>query len=91
MNFRPVAVALACALLPTISYAQAVKGDPAKAQPIVSQVCAACHQLNGEGRGRAPDRSFLMVAGDRTFVRLRRWDWRRLRGRLRTRDGPRWG
>ena len=47
MNFRPVAAALACALLPTISYAQAVKGDPAKAQPIVSQVCAACHGVDG--------------------------------------------
>lgn len=47
MNFRPVAAALACALLPTISYAQAVKGNPAKAQPIVSQVCAACHGVDG--------------------------------------------
>ena len=47
MNFRPVAVALACALLPTTSYGQALKGDPAKAQPIVSQVCAACHGVDG--------------------------------------------
>ena len=47
MNFRPVAAALACALLPTLGYAQAVKGDPAKAQPIVSQICAACHGVDG--------------------------------------------
>ncbi|MGQ0751058.1 MAG: c-type cytochrome [Betaproteobacteria bacterium] len=47
MNFRPAATAFACALLSTLSYAQVVKGDPAKAQPIVSQVCAACHGVDG--------------------------------------------
>jgi cytochrome c553 len=47
MKFRPVAVALFCAPLSTLSYAQAMTGDPAKAQPIVSQVCAACHGVDG--------------------------------------------
>jgi cytochrome c553 len=47
MNFRPAMATLACALLSSLSYAQAVKGDPAKAQPIVGQVCAACHGADG--------------------------------------------
>lgn len=47
MNFRPAMATLACALLSSLSYAQAVKGDPTKAQPIVGQVCAACHGADG--------------------------------------------
>lgn len=47
MNFRPLVAALVCALLSSLSHAQGVKGDPAKAQTIVSQVCAACHGADG--------------------------------------------
>lgn len=47
MNFRPLVAALACALLSSLSHAQGVKGDPAKAQTIVNQVCAACHGADG--------------------------------------------
>lgn len=47
MNYRPVTATLICALLSSLSHAQAIKGDPAKAQPIVGQVCAACHGADG--------------------------------------------
>jgi cytochrome c553 len=47
MNYRPITATLACALLSSLSYAQGVKGDPTKAQPIVGQVCAACHGADG--------------------------------------------
>ena len=47
MNYRLSVAAFACALLSSLSYAQSVKGDPAKAQPIVGQVCAACHSADG--------------------------------------------
>ena len=47
MNSRLVA-ALAVALFSAAAHGQsAVKGDPAKAQPIVTQVCAACHNADG--------------------------------------------
>lgn len=47
MNVRLVA-ALACALFSAAAYGQGtVKGDPAKAQQIVTQVCAACHGADG--------------------------------------------
>lgn len=47
MNSRLVA-ALAVALFSAVAHGQgAVKGDPAKAQPIVTQVCAACHNADG--------------------------------------------
>jgi cytochrome c553 len=47
MNYRLAMATLACALLSPSSYAQGTKGDPAKAQPIVTQVCAACHGVDG--------------------------------------------
>jgi cytochrome c553 len=48
MNVRAVATALGVAFLSATAQAQVgVKGDPAKAQPIVSQVCIACHGPNG--------------------------------------------
>ena len=43
-----IAFVVAALLLPTAVSAQsAVKGDPAKAQPIVQQVCSACHGVDG--------------------------------------------
>jgi len=47
MVLRPIIAALACVLVSSLSHAQAIKGDPAKAQPIVGQVCAACHGADG--------------------------------------------
>jgi cytochrome c553 len=47
MDLRLVA-ALAGALLSAAAQGQsALKGDPAKAQQIVTQVCAACHNADG--------------------------------------------
>jgi cytochrome c553 len=48
MNVRLVAAALAGAFISAAAYGQvALKGDPAKAQQIVTQVCAACHGADG--------------------------------------------
>jgi cytochrome c553 len=48
MDVRLLAAALAGSLLSASAHAQiAVKGDPAKAQQLVSQVCAACHGADG--------------------------------------------
>ena len=48
MNLRVVAAAFAGALVSAAAQAQiALKGEPAKAQPIVQQVCAACHGPDG--------------------------------------------
>jgi len=48
MNLRVVAAALAGAYVTTFAHAQiAVNGDPAKAQTIVKEVCAACHNVDG--------------------------------------------
>jgi cytochrome c553 len=48
MEVRLVAAALAGALLSAAAYGQVtVKGDPAKAQQLVTQVCAACHGADG--------------------------------------------
>ena len=48
MDVRLVAAAFAGALLSFAAHAQiAVKGDPAKAQQLVTQVCAACHGADG--------------------------------------------
>jgi cytochrome c553 len=48
MNVRPLAAALCIACVPSLAHAQVeVKGDPAKAQQIVTQVCAACHGADG--------------------------------------------
>jgi len=47
MNYRLAMATLACALVSPSSYAQGARGDPAKAQPIVAQVCAACHGVDG--------------------------------------------
>lgn len=47
MVLRPIIAALACVLVSSFSQAQPIKGDPAKAQPIVGQVCAACHGADG--------------------------------------------
>lgn len=51
MNFRLIVVMVAGATMAITSRAtlpqSAVKGDPARAQPIVEQVCAACHGTDG--------------------------------------------
>lgn len=48
MDRRLVAAALTSAFFSAAAYAQvAVKGDPAKAQQLVTQVCAACHGVDG--------------------------------------------
>lgn len=44
MKFRLAAALIAGALISSVTYAQ---GDPAKAQQIVTQVCAACHGADG--------------------------------------------
>src|SRR4051812_11915590 len=48
MDVRLIAAALASACTVSAAYGQvAVKGDPAKAQQLVSTVCAACHGPDG--------------------------------------------
>jgi cytochrome c553 len=48
MNVRLVAAALCLAFLSPAAFGQVeVKGDAAKAEPIVKQVCAACHGIDG--------------------------------------------
>jgi cytochrome c553 len=48
MHVRLIAAALASAFISTAAHAQvAVKGDPAKAQQLVTTVCAACHGADG--------------------------------------------
>ncbi|MDB5865267.1 MAG: Cytochrome c, class [Betaproteobacteria bacterium] len=48
MHVRLIAAALASAFISIAANAQvAVKGDPAKAQQLVTQVCAACHGADG--------------------------------------------
>jgi cytochrome c553 len=48
MNYRLIMAAVAGALISSLTQAQGVvKGDPAKAQQIVTQVCAACHGADG--------------------------------------------
>lgn len=48
MNYRLIMVAVAGALISSLTHAQGVvKGDPAKARQIVTQVCAACHGADG--------------------------------------------
>ena len=48
MHVRLLAAGLVASSLSVSAYAQiAVKGDPAKAQQLVSQVCAACHGADG--------------------------------------------
>ena len=48
MDVRLIAAALASACMSAAAYGQvAVKGDPAKAQQLVTSVCAACHGADG--------------------------------------------
>lgn len=48
MNYRLIMAAVAGALISSLTHAQGVvKGDPAKAQQVVTQVCAACHGADG--------------------------------------------
>lgn len=48
MNYRLIMAAVAGALISSLTYAQGVvKGDSAKAQQVVNQVCAACHGADG--------------------------------------------
>src|SRR4029078_6172528 len=48
MHVRLFAAALAGAWFASTAYGQlSVKGDPAKAQQLVTQVCAACHGTDG--------------------------------------------
>ena len=70
MHVRLVAAALAGACLSAAAYGQvAVKGDPSKAQQLVSQVCAACHGADGNSAlpanpvlaGQHPDYSFKQL------------------------------
>jgi cytochrome c553 len=48
MPLRRFAAAVATLFITAAAHAQiAVKGDPAKAQQLVKQVCAACHNIDG--------------------------------------------
>lgn len=48
MNYRLAMATVVGVLFSSLTYGQGtMKGDPAKAQPIVAQVCAACHGLDG--------------------------------------------
>lgn len=48
MNYRLAMATVAGALVASLAHAQGVvKGDPAKAQPTVTQVCAVCHGADG--------------------------------------------
>ena len=47
MDVRRIAAALCVGVVSTLAHAQALKGDPAKAQQIVQHVCAACHGADG--------------------------------------------
>ena len=48
MNYRLAIATVVGALVTSLTYAQGlVKGDPAKAQQIVTQVCAVCHGTDG--------------------------------------------
>jgi len=48
MNYRLVATMVATIISPVSSMAQSgATGDPAKAQPIANQICAACHGADG--------------------------------------------
>jgi len=47
MTVRRIAAALCVTFVSTAAHAQAVKGDPVKAEQIVKQVCAACHNADG--------------------------------------------
>ena len=48
MNVRRIVAAALCAgVASPLAHAQALKGDPAKAQQTVQQVCAACHGNDG--------------------------------------------
>jgi cytochrome c553 len=46
-NRGVLAISVACLLASSPGFGQGVKGDPAKAQQVVSQVCAACHGPDG--------------------------------------------
>lgn len=70
MNVRLIMAALTGALLSTAVYGQgAVKGDPAKAKQLVTQVCAACHGDDGNSiipanpviAGQQPDYTFKQL------------------------------
>jgi cytochrome c553 len=51
MDVRLIAAALASACMYSAAYGQvAVKGDPAKAQQLVTTVCAACHGPDGNSQ-----------------------------------------
>ena len=47
VDYRLIALVVAAGTMPATSLAQGTKGDPAKAQTIVQQVCAACHGTDG--------------------------------------------
>lgn len=54
MSYRLALVMLAGALMPAMACAQAkFGGDAAKGQPIVTQVCAACHGVDGNSPAAA--------------------------------------
>ena len=70
MEVRRLAAALAGAFIAASASAQiAVKGDPAKAQQIVKQVCSACHNVDGNSTipgnpvlaGQHPEYSFKQL------------------------------
>ena len=54
MKLGLVLVAVACAATAPLAFAQqAAKADPARAQPIVTKVCAACHAADGNSASPA--------------------------------------
>lgn len=70
MQFRVAAAALVAIFVSAGALAQsAVKGDPAKAQTLVKQVCSACHGVDGNGAipvnpvlaGQHPDYSYKQL------------------------------
>ena len=71
MNVRQAVAAFAGAVICATAHAQGVvKGDPAKAQQIVTQVCAACHASDGNSiipanpviAGQHPEYAFKQLA-----------------------------
>lgn len=68
MNHRLALATVTGALIPSLAFAQGmVKGDPAKAQPIVNQVCAACHGAEGN----SPTAANPSIAGQHPEYTLR--------------------
>lgn len=72
MNFRPALATVVVAWMPALVNAQGViKGDPAKAQQTATQVCAACHGMDGNSptaanpslAGQHPEYTYRQLMG----------------------------